>query len=66
MPESTKTEYAEIKRIIKKEQENDGGDDSKMLEGEMKLCEPEKKDEEDEAVYSSVNDIIDDIWGILL
>ncbi|XP_035764005.1 sialic acid-binding Ig-like lectin 14 [Neolamprologus brichardi] len=58
--ESTKTEYAEIKRIIKKEQENDGGDDGKMLEGEMKHCEPEKKDEEDEAVYSTVNDIIDD------
>ncbi|XP_063340964.1 sialic acid-binding Ig-like lectin 14 [Pelmatolapia mariae] len=58
--ESTKTEYAEIKKIIKKEQEDDGGDDGKMLEGEMKHCEPEKKEEEDEAVYSTVNDIIDD------
>ncbi|CAI5662085.1 unnamed protein product [Oreochromis niloticus] len=58
--ESTKTEYAEIKRIIKKEQVDDGGDDGKMLEGEMKHCEPEKKEEEDDAVYSTVNDIIDD------
>ncbi|XP_076745722.1 basement membrane-specific heparan sulfate proteoglycan core protein-like [Maylandia zebra] len=58
--ESTKTEYAEIKRIIKKEQVDDDGDDGKMLEGEMKHCEPEKKEGEDEAVYSTVNDIIDD------
>uniref|UniRef100_A0A3P9BN67 Ig-like domain-containing protein n=1 Tax=Maylandia zebra TaxID=106582 RepID=A0A3P9BN67_9CICH len=61
MRESTKTEYAEIKKVIKKEQEDDGGDDGKMLEGEMKHCETEKKDEEDEAVYSTVNDITDDI-----
>ncbi|XP_039475809.1 sialic acid-binding Ig-like lectin 11, partial [Oreochromis aureus] len=58
--ESTKTEYAEIKRIIKKEQVDDGGDDGKMLEGEMKHCEPKKKEEEDGTVYSTVNDIIDD------
>ncbi|XP_039886448.1 sialic acid-binding Ig-like lectin 5 isoform X1 [Simochromis diagramma] len=61
MRESTKTEYAEIKKVIKKEQEDDGGDDGKMLEGEMKHCETEKKDEEDEAVYSTVNDITADI-----
>ncbi|XP_039475218.1 sialic acid-binding Ig-like lectin 16 [Oreochromis aureus] len=59
--ESTKTEYAEIKKVIKKEQEDDDGEEGKMLEGEMKHCEPEKKEEEDEPVYSTVNDIIDDI-----
>ncbi|XP_039475063.1 sialic acid-binding Ig-like lectin 10 [Oreochromis aureus] len=57
--ESTKTEYAEIKKVIKKEQEDDDGEEGKMLEGEMKHCEPEKKKEEDEPVYSTVNDIID-------
>ncbi|XP_030606362.1 sialic acid-binding Ig-like lectin 10 [Archocentrus centrarchus] len=67
--ESTKTEYAEIKKAVKEEQENDVGRGREISEGEeekvvmeleMKCCEPEK-DEGVEAVYSTVNDIMEEI-----
>uniref|UniRef100_A0A3Q0QU55 B-cell receptor CD22 n=1 Tax=Amphilophus citrinellus TaxID=61819 RepID=A0A3Q0QU55_AMPCI len=67
--ESTKTEYAEIKKAVKEEQENDVGRGREISEGEeekvvmeleMKRCEPQK-DEGVEAVYSTVNDIMEEI-----
>lgn len=54
--ESTKTEYAEIKKAIKDKQEE------MMTEMDLKQSELEKEKEEDEPVYSTVNDVIDKIW----
>ncbi|XP_030606588.1 sialic acid-binding Ig-like lectin 10 [Archocentrus centrarchus] len=68
--ESTKTEYAEIKKALKEEQENDAVEEEEiscakeeklMVELEMKQCEPENKEGGDEAVYATVNDITDEI-----
>ncbi|XP_063342405.1 sialic acid-binding Ig-like lectin 10 [Pelmatolapia mariae] len=62
--ESTKTEYAEIKKAIKDKQEDEmvkGEEEEMMTEMDLKQSEPEKEKEEDEPVYSSVNDIIDKI-----
>ncbi|XP_076746275.1 sialic acid-binding Ig-like lectin 10 isoform X2 [Maylandia zebra] len=53
--ESTKTEYAEIKKAIKDKQEE------MMTEMDLKQSELEKEKEEDEPVYSTVNDVIDKI-----
>lgn len=68
--ESTKTEYAEIKNAVKEEQENDAMEEGVILESkeekavaELKMnhCEPQKEEGEVEAVYSTVNDIINEI-----
>uniref|UniRef100_A0A3P9BNV0 B-cell receptor CD22 n=1 Tax=Maylandia zebra TaxID=106582 RepID=A0A3P9BNV0_9CICH len=53
--ESTKTEYAEIKKAIKDKREE------MMTEMDLKQSELEKEKEEDEPVYSTVNDVIDKI-----
>ncbi|XP_035764041.1 sialic acid-binding Ig-like lectin 10 [Neolamprologus brichardi] len=62
--ESTKTEYAEIKKAIKDKQEGEmvkGEEEEMMTEMDLKQSEPEKEKEEDEPVYSTVNDIINKI-----
>lgn len=63
--ESTKTEYAEIKKAIKDKQEDKmvkGEEEEMMTEMDLKQSELEKEKEEDEPVYSTVNDVIDKIW----
>ncbi|XP_005455950.2 sialic acid-binding Ig-like lectin 11 isoform X2 [Oreochromis niloticus] len=62
--ESTKTEYAEIKKAIKGKWEDEmvtGEEEEMMTEMDLKQSEPEKEKEEDEPVYSTVNDIIEKI-----
>ncbi|XP_042073343.1 sialic acid-binding Ig-like lectin 11 [Haplochromis burtoni] len=62
--ESTKTEYAEIKKAIKDKQEDEmvkGEEEEMMTEMDLKQSELEKEKEEDEPVYSTVNDVIDKI-----
>ncbi|GLD73585.1 sialic acid-binding Ig-like lectin 11 [Lates japonicus] len=67
--ESTETEYAEIKKAVKEEREDDGQEEGEMLEGkeEEAMIEeneetnhggPEKEEGEDMAVYSNVKDIM--------
>lgn len=62
--ERTKTEYAEIKKAIKDKQEDEmvkGKEEEMMTEMDLKQSELEKEKEEDEPVYSTVNDVIDKI-----
>lgn len=67
--ESTKTEYAEIKKAVKEQYENaeeedellEAKEDEMVVELEMKYREPENEEGGDEAVYSNVNDIINEI-----
>nr|XP_024660045.1 cilia- and flagella-associated protein 251-like [Maylandia zebra] len=62
--ESTKTEYAEIKKAIKDKREDKmvkGEEEEMMTEMDLKQSELEKEKEEDEPVYSTVNDVIDKI-----
>ncbi|XP_039886438.1 sialic acid-binding Ig-like lectin 10 isoform X3 [Simochromis diagramma] len=62
--ERTKTEYAEIKKAIKDKQEDEmvkGEEEEMMTEMDLKQSELEKEKEEDEPVYSTVNDVIDKI-----
>ncbi|KAM6936297.1 myelin-associated glycoprotein-like [Lycodopsis pacificus] len=66
--ESTETEYAEIKKEVKEEMENNGEEEGYVLEGEMVTedeettpCVPEEDDGEDAAVYSNVKDIMSEI-----
>uniref|UniRef100_A0A3P9H2S5 Ig-like domain-containing protein n=1 Tax=Oryzias latipes TaxID=8090 RepID=A0A3P9H2S5_ORYLA len=55
------TEYAEVK--VKKEGKHAAGEEEAMMEEDDKtlLCVSKKKDAEEEAVYSSVNDLMDEI-----
>lgn len=68
MQESTKTVYAEIKKAGKEEKEEDTGEEGDMgaseeeevrMKADLKQCEPEKEEGQDEALYASVNDIMD-------
>ncbi|XP_005754351.1 sialic acid-binding Ig-like lectin 10 [Pundamilia nyererei] len=62
--ERTKTDYAEIKKAIKDKQEDEmvkGEEEEMMTEMDLKQSELEKEKEEDEPVYSTVNDVIDKI-----
>ncbi|XP_031694803.1 sialic acid-binding Ig-like lectin 5 [Anarrhichthys ocellatus] len=61
--ETTETEYAEIKKEVKEEMENNGEEEGYVLEGEMVTedeettpCVPEEDDGEDVAVYSDGED----------
>lgn len=67
--ESTETEYAEIKKAVIEEREDDGQEEGEMLEGkeEEAMIEeneetnhggPEEEEGEDMAVYSNVKDIM--------
>ncbi|XP_022620065.1 sialic acid-binding Ig-like lectin 10 isoform X1 [Seriola dumerili] len=67
--ETAETEYAEIKKEVKEEREDDGGEEGEMLEGkeervmkeedeETKCCVPGEEEGEDMAVYSNVKDIM--------
>ncbi|XP_056236468.1 uncharacterized protein si:dkey-24p1.7 [Seriola aureovittata] len=68
--ETAETEYAEIKKEVKEEREDDGGEEGEMLEGkeervmteedeETKCSVPGEEEGEDMAVYSNVKDIMD-------
>ncbi|XP_030605297.1 sialic acid-binding Ig-like lectin 10 isoform X1 [Archocentrus centrarchus] len=68
--DSTKTVYAEIKKAVKEEKEDDNGEEGETVESkeeevrmeeDSKQCEPDKEEGEDEAVYSTVNDLKDKI-----
>ncbi|XP_025760162.1 sialic acid-binding Ig-like lectin 5, partial [Oreochromis niloticus] len=67
--ESTKTEYAEIKKAVKEQHEDaeeedellEAKEDEMVVELEMKYREPKNEEGGDEAVYSIVNDIISEI-----
>ncbi|XP_054478389.1 sialic acid-binding Ig-like lectin 10 [Anoplopoma fimbria] len=66
--ETTETEYAEIKKEVKEETENNGGEEGCVLEGvmimedeETKHCVPAEDDGEDAEVYSNVKDIMSEI-----
>ncbi|XP_063340969.1 sialic acid-binding Ig-like lectin 14 [Pelmatolapia mariae] len=67
--ESTNTEYAEIKKAVKEQSEDaeeedellDAKEDEMVVELEMKCREPENEEGGHEAVYSNVNDIINEI-----
>uniref|UniRef100_A0A3Q0QWQ6 B-cell receptor CD22 n=1 Tax=Amphilophus citrinellus TaxID=61819 RepID=A0A3Q0QWQ6_AMPCI len=52
--ESTKTEYAEIRKAVKEERQD--GEEAETLAVEMINCEPEKEEGKYEAVYSIAND----------
>ncbi|XP_040020655.2 sialic acid-binding Ig-like lectin 5 isoform X2 [Gasterosteus aculeatus] len=55
--EATKTEYAEIKKVVEEEMENNGGE-GRNASGGSRI----REDEEDEvAVYSSVKDVMSEI-----
>nr|XP_040020657.1 Schwann cell myelin protein-like isoform X3 [Gasterosteus aculeatus aculeatus] len=55
--EATKTEYAEIKKVVEEEMENNGGEGGNASGGSRI-----REDEEDEvAVYSSVKDVMSEI-----
>lgn len=55
--EATKTEYAEIKKVVEEEMENNGGE-GRNASGGSRI----REDEEDEvAVYSSVKDLMSEI-----
>uniref|UniRef100_A0A3B4X7L2 Sialic acid-binding Ig-like lectin 10 n=1 Tax=Seriola lalandi dorsalis TaxID=1841481 RepID=A0A3B4X7L2_SERLL len=67
--ETAETEYAEIKKEVKEEREDDGGEEGEMLEGkeervmteedeETKCSVPGEEEGEDMAVYSNVKDIM--------
>uniref|UniRef100_A0A3P9MH25 Ig-like domain-containing protein n=1 Tax=Oryzias latipes TaxID=8090 RepID=A0A3P9MH25_ORYLA len=60
-PQAAATEYAEVK--VKKEERHVAGEEEAMVEEDDKtlLCVSKKKDAEEEAVYSSVNDLMDEI-----
>ncbi|TDH11462.1 hypothetical protein EPR50_G00061120 [Perca flavescens] len=70
--ESTETEYAEIKKEVKEEIEDNGGEEGDVLEGkdedptigddeEIEQFVPEEEEGEDMAVYSNVKDIMGEI-----
>ncbi|XP_034730816.1 myelin-associated glycoprotein-like isoform X2 [Etheostoma cragini] len=69
--ETTKTEYAEIKKDVKAEIEDNGGEEGDVLEGndkegtigdeEIEQFFPEEEEGEDMAVYSNVKDIMGEI-----
>ncbi|XP_068997315.1 sialic acid-binding Ig-like lectin 10 [Embiotoca jacksoni] len=66
--ENTETEYAEIQRGVKRNRDEDGDvlegkEDEAMTAGdeERKLCVPNEEEGHDEAVYSSVKDVMDAI-----
>lgn len=60
--ESTKTEYAEIKKALKEERDNDAVEEEEIFcAKEEKQCEPENKEGGEEAVYCTVNDVTDKI-----
>lgn len=55
--ENTKTDYAEIKKVVEEQWEDDAGEEGDILEGqeknvitELKQCEPERVEGRDEAV----------------
>lgn len=55
--ESTKTDYAEIKKVVEEQWGDDAGEEGDILEGqeknvimELKQCEPERVEGRDEAV----------------
>ncbi|XP_030605052.1 sialic acid-binding Ig-like lectin 14 [Archocentrus centrarchus] len=52
--ESTKTEYAEIRKAVKEERQD--GEEAETLAVEMINCEPEKEEGKYEAAYSIAND----------
>ncbi|XP_040899426.1 sialic acid-binding Ig-like lectin 16 isoform X2 [Toxotes jaculatrix] len=66
--ETTETEYAEIKKEVKEEREDDGGQKGEVLESkeeaiieedeETQCCVSEEEEGEDMAVYSNVRDIM--------
>lgn len=73
--ESTETEYAEIKKEVKEEREDNGEEEGEVSEykeeeamigedEETKHCVPEEEEGEDEAVYSNVKDVMGEIWGL--
>ncbi|XP_049439898.1 sialic acid-binding Ig-like lectin 10 isoform X3 [Epinephelus fuscoguttatus] len=70
--ETTETEYAEIKKTVKKETEENGKEEGEVLEGkeeqamieedeETKQYVPEEEEGEEMAVYSSVKDVMDEM-----
>ncbi|XP_029959521.1 sialic acid-binding Ig-like lectin 11 isoform X2 [Salarias fasciatus] len=61
--ESTKTEYAEIKKEVIEEREDDGREESEMLEREEEVEAKEGEEEaaEMEAVYSNVKEVMNEI-----
>ncbi|XP_029306970.1 macrophage colony-stimulating factor 1 receptor 2-like [Cottoperca gobio] len=63
--ETTETEYAEIKKEVKEERDDNGGEEGCVLEGkeeeEAQPCVPKEEEEEDVAVYSNVKDIMGEI-----
>nr|XP_046254498.1 uncharacterized protein LOC124064250 [Scatophagus argus] len=65
MQESTETEYAEIKKQVKEERDENWGEEGDMLEGDeeeaMRGEEEEEEEGEDMAVYSNVKDIMGEI-----
>ncbi|XP_065813866.1 sialic acid-binding Ig-like lectin 10 [Labrus bergylta] len=70
--ETTETEYAEIKKDVKEQREDQSGGEGEVMEDkeeemmigedeETKNCVPEEEEGEDEAVYSNVKDVMDEI-----
>ncbi|XP_040899682.1 sialic acid-binding Ig-like lectin 11 [Toxotes jaculatrix] len=69
--EKQETEYAEIKKEVKEENEDDGGQKGEVLESkeeaiieedeETQRCVTEEEEGEDMAVYSNVRDIMDEM-----
>ncbi|KAM6995291.1 uncharacterized protein LKV04_007514 [Tautogolabrus adspersus] len=69
--ETTETEYAEIKKEVKEQREDkseevgevmeDNEEDMIIGEDETKNCVPEEEEGQDEAVYSNVKDVMDEI-----
>ncbi|KAL7394327.1 hypothetical protein ABVT39_024291 [Epinephelus coioides] len=72
--ETTETEYAEVKKTVKKKTEENGKEEGEVLEGkkeqamieedeESKQYVSEEEEGEEMAVYSSVKDVMDEICG---
>ncbi|XP_049439903.1 sialic acid-binding Ig-like lectin 10 isoform X2 [Epinephelus fuscoguttatus] len=70
--ETTETEYAEVKKTVKKKTEENGKEEGEVLEGkeeqvmieedeESKQYVSEKEEGEEMAVYSSVKDVMDEM-----
>nr|XP_033496833.1 carcinoembryonic antigen-related cell adhesion molecule 1-like [Epinephelus lanceolatus] len=70
--ETTETEYAEVKKTVKKKMEENGKEEGEVLEGkeeqamieedeETKQYVPEEEEGEEMAVYSSVKDVMDEM-----
>ncbi|XP_069393194.1 myelin-associated glycoprotein-like isoform X1 [Paralichthys olivaceus] len=67
-PETTETEYAEIKKQVEEEREDGGAEEGEVLEEarigeeeETNHCVPEEEEGEDMAVYANIKDVMAEI-----